>query len=119
MSPSSMIAAGLFAWALQSGAAIAQYKYPPGGLPGATMPAPSMPAPSMPSTMPSPPPMPSIQGPPQPSVPDVRAPVIVVPPPPPKPDRSRDGGDTQECDCYRTIDGKRVYSGRNVACCPK
>jgi hypothetical protein len=62
---------------------------------------------------------PSIAIPPPPAAPNVGAPVIVVPPPPPQPDRSRDGGGTAECDCYRIVDGKRVLTGKNVACCPK
>ena len=80
---------------------------PPGALPGYS-PLP-LPMPSAPSTT-----LPSA-----PAAPDVRAPVIVVPPPPPRPDRSRDAVGTAECDCYRTVDGRRVLTGKNVACCPK
>jgi hypothetical protein len=109
-----MIGIGLLASALQVGSAMAQYKNTPGGLPGVSMPAPSMPTP-----MPMPAPAPSITVPTPPAAPDLRAPVIVVPPPPAQPERSRDGGGPQECDCYRTVEGKRVYSGKNVACCPK
>jgi hypothetical protein len=120
MSPSGTIAIGLLALALQASAAMAQYKAPPGGLPGASMPggSPGTSAP-MPMPMPAPAPAPSITVPPPSMTPDVRAPVIVVPPPPAQPDRSRDGGGTAECDCYRMVDGKRVLTGKNVACCPK
>ena len=116
MSPSRMIATGLLALALQASAAMAQYKNPPGGLPGASMPGGSA---GTPIPMPMPAPAPSVTLPPAPMSPDVRAPVIVVPPPPAQPDRSRDGGGTAECECYRMVDGKRVLTGKNVACCPK
>jgi hypothetical protein len=90
---------------------------PPGGLPGVSMPGGSMPGGSMP--------MPSMPSAPAPSLslptpaPMQPPPVVVVPPPPPAPERARDAGGPSECDCYRTVDGRRVFTGRNVACCPK
>ena len=111
MSPLRMIAIGLVAAALPASMAMAQYKNPPGGLPGVSMPGGAMPIPSMPS------PAPSITVPPM--APELRPPAMVVPPPPPAPARSQDAGGMQECDCYRTVDGKRVFTGKNVACCPK
>ena len=117
MSPLRTIAMCLVACALQASVAMAQYKNPPGGLPGASPPGVTLPPmPSMPSA-----PAPSITLPPPPMAPDVRAPAIVVPPPPPpRPaEGSRDGGGPEACDCYRMVDGKRVLTGKNVACCPK
>jgi hypothetical protein len=77
---------------------------PPGGLPGAAMPMPSLPSAPAPSMT-------------VPPAPETRA---LVPPPPPSPAQSpRDAGGSEGCDCYRVIDGKRVLSGKNVACCPK
>ena len=114
MISSRTIAICVAACAVLASPAMAQYAKtptgpvgPPGGLPGySPPPMPSMP--SAPSTLP-----------PAPAAPDVRGPVIVVPPSPPPPDRSRDAGGTQECDCYRMVDGRRVFTGKNVACCPK
>jgi len=77
---------------------------PPGGLPGAAMPMPSVPSAPAPSMAP-----PS-------AAPEVRS---VLPPPPPPAQSPRDAGGPAGCDCYRVIDGKRVLSGKNVACCPK
>jgi hypothetical protein len=108
MSLLRVIAMCLVAGALSASGAVAQYKTPsgpPGGLPGASMPMPApMPMPSMPS--PSAPTMPA-------------PPAVVVPPPPPPVDRPRDAGGPQECDCYRMVDGRRVFAGKNVACCPR
>ena len=77
---------------------------PPGGLPGA------MPMPSLPSA-----PAPSMTVPP--AAPETRS--LLPPTPPPPAQSSRDAGGPEGCDCYRVIDGKRVLSGKNVACCPK
>ena len=112
MSPLRTMTMCLVAGALSASGAVAQYKTPsgpPGGLPGASMP---MPMPSAPST--SAPTMPA-----PPMAPDMRPPAAAVPPPPPPADRPRDAGGPQECDCYRMIDGRRVLTGKNVACCPK
>ena len=116
MSLLRVIAMCLVTGALSASGAAAQYKgpsQPPGGLPGASMPIPApMPMPSMP--MPSAPSMPT-----PPMAPDMRPPAAVVPPPPPPAERPRDAGGPQECDCYKMVDGRRVFSGKNVACCPK
>jgi len=103
----------VLAAAMQTGAAMAQYVKtppgPPGGLPGAAFPAPTMPSA----------PAPSLSLPP--AAPDLRAPSVVVPPPPPAVPApgARDAGGPEQCDCYRTVDGRRVLTGRSAACCPR
>ena len=113
MSPLRTIAICLVVGALQAGAAMAQSVKtpggpygPPGGLPGASMPMPTMPSA----------PAPAITLPPAPSVPEIRSPAIVVPPPPPPPaaERPRDAGGPEACDCYRMVDGKRVFTGKEI-----
>jgi hypothetical protein len=91
---------------------------PPGGVPGYVPPGgsqgSSVPAPSMPPTTRSP----SVTVPPM--APDMRPPAVVAPPPPQPPAQgSRDAGGSEECDCYKTVEGKRVFAGKNATCCPK